>query len=167
MKSFSKFISYKGIYAFYFIFGILFIYSYFKKNRRLREVIWSYIKAQVVFSFLTVRLLKIILGRARPKYGSEFTFFSLDSHYNAFPSGHSADAFVSGIFLFYLLKHSKFTKYRFIPLIFALFIALSRIGAMSHFTSDVLAGTAIGIFGASYFIAKLTGHSQISDTSNR
>ena len=131
------------------------IYSFFKKNRRLKEVIWAYLKTQMIFSLLTVRILKICLGRARPKYGSEFTFFSLEADYNSFPSGHSADAFVSGIFLFYLLKFSRFSKYRHFPLVMALMIALSRVAGNAHFTSDVVAGSAIGIFGAYFFISKL------------
>jgi undecaprenyl-diphosphatase len=155
IKSASKLFSDTGVVFFYFIFAILLIYTFFKKNQRLKEMIWAYLKTQIIFSLLTVRILKICLGRARPKYGSDFTFFSLDADYNSFPSGHSADAFVSGIFLFYLLKYSRFSQYRHLPLLLALLIALSRVAGNAHFTSDVLAGSAIGIFGAYYFISKL------------
>jgi len=156
IKSAAKLFSDTGVVFFYFIFAILLIYSFFKKNQRRKEVIWAYLKAQIIFSLLTVRILKICLGRARPRYGSDFTFFSLEADYNSFPSGHSADAFVSGIFLFYLLKYSRFSKYRYFPLVLALLIALSRVAGNAHFTSDVVAGSAIGIFGAHYFISKLS-----------
>jgi undecaprenyl-diphosphatase len=155
IKSAASLFSDAGVVFLYIVFAILLIYSFFKKNQRQKEVIWAYLKTQIIFSFLTVRILKICLGRARPKYGSDFTLFSLDADYNSFPSGHSADAFVSGIFLFYLLKYSRFSKYRYIPLLLALLIALSRVAGNSHFASDVVAGSAIGIFGAHYFISKL------------
>jgi undecaprenyl-diphosphatase len=92
--------------------------------------------------------MKIVLGRARPDYGAEFTFFSLDAHYNSFPSGHSADAFVSSVFLYYLLKDSRYGAYRFLPPAYALVIAVSRVVVSAHYPSDVIAGVAIGILGA-------------------
>ena len=155
IKSAATLFSDTGVVFLYLIFAILLIYSILKNNRQRIKLIWAYLKTQIIFSFLTVRILKICLGRARPKYGSDFRFFSLEADYNSFPSGHSADAFVSGIFLYYLLKYSRFSQYRYIPLILALLIALSRVIGNAHFASDVLAGSAIGIFGASYFISKL------------
>lgn len=145
------FLSKWGLYLFYAIFVALVIYSLLKKNKRLTEICLAYLKAQIIFSFIIVRILKICLGRARPLYGTEFTFFSLDFGYNAFPSGHSADAFVSGVFLFCLLRNSW---YRFLPLAYALFIALSRITASSHHPSDIAAGMAIGVLGARYMLRK-------------
>ena len=155
IKSSAKLFSDTGVAFFYLIFAILLVYSYLKKSRRLKEVIWAYLKTQIIFSFLTVRILKIGLGRARPNYGSEFTFFSMQADFNSFPSGHSADAFVSAVFLFYLLKYSRFAKYRFLPLIFAFLIAASRVAGVTHFASDAVAGAAIGIFGACFFISRL------------
>jgi undecaprenyl-diphosphatase len=155
LKSAVKIFSDAGVALFYFIFAILLIFSFLKKNRYQKKMIWAYLKAQILFSFLTVRILKICLGRTRPKYGADFTFFSLEADYNSFPSGHSTDAFVSGIFLFYLLKYSRFSKYRHLPLLLAAMIALSRVAGNAHFISDAVAGSAIGIFGASYFISKL------------
>ncbi|MGB5746669.1 MAG: phosphatase PAP2 family protein [Desulfobacterales bacterium] len=125
-----------------------------KKDHNLINIVLAYIKAQLAFSLVVVRLLKVFLGRARPGYGSEFTFFETSFKYNAFPSGHSTDAFVSGIFLFYLLKQTKYAGCRFLPLIYAFLIALSRGFVSSHYPSDVAAGMAIGILGAWYFISR-------------
>jgi undecaprenyl-diphosphatase len=157
LKSIGKLLSQKGLFLFYGIFVLLFVYSYAKKNQNLRKICFAYLTVQLLFSFLLVRLMKIIFGRARPRIGSEFTFFSLDSGYNSFPSGHAADAFVSGIFLFYLLKKSSYSAYRHLPLFYASVVALSRIVVNAHFPSDVLAGAAIGVFSAwfySYFPLK-------------
>ena len=144
-----------GLYVFYAIFATLLVYSLSGKHRKLTGLCWSYLKAQLIFSFAVVRILKIVLGRARPGHGAEFTFFSLNSRYNAFPSGHSADAFVSGVFLYFLLKHSNYAGCRFLPLIFAFLIAVSRVLVSAHYPSDVAGGMAIGIMGAWFFISRL------------
>jgi membrane-associated phospholipid phosphatase len=151
-----KVLSKRGIYLFYFVFVGLIIYSFCKKNGKLKKVCWAYLRAQIIFSFAVVRGMKIFFGRARPGHGAEFTFFSFDSRYNSFPSGHSADAFVSGVFLFYLLKNSKYSKYRFLPLVYASLMALLRIVVSAHYTSDVVAGMAIGTLGACFFLSKLS-----------
>jgi undecaprenyl-diphosphatase len=144
-----------GLYLFYAAFIALFAYALIKKNKRLTSLLLAYIKAQLIFTFALVRILKIILGRARPEHGSEFTFFTFAFRYNSFPSGHSADAFVSGVFLFYLLKHSKYSACRFLPLIYAFLIGISRVFISSHYPSDVAAGMVIGILGAWFFIVRL------------
>jgi len=143
-----------GLYLFYFIFAVILIYAFIKKDRNLINISLAYLKAQLVFSLIAVRLLKVFLGRARPGYGSEFTFFETSFKYNAFPSGHSADAFVSGVFLFFLLKQTRYAGSRFLPLIYAFLIAISRVFVSSHYPSDVAAGMTIGILGAWFFIPK-------------
>ena len=147
-----------GLYFFYFIFAVIWIYGFIKKDRNLINIGLAYLKAQLVFALVVVRLFKVFLGRARPGYGSEFTFFETSFKYNAFPSGHSADAFVSGIFLFYLLKQTKYAGCRFLPLIYAFLIAISRVFVSSHYPSDVVAGMTIGILGAWFFISRCQQH---------
>jgi undecaprenyl-diphosphatase len=151
----SDLITTKGLYLFYAVFIGLLAYALIKRNKNLTGLLVAYIKAQLVFALVLVRILKIVLGRARPEHGSDFTFFSLAFRYNSFPSGHSADAFVCGVFLFYLLKQSKYSACRFLPLIYAFLIAVSRVFISSHYPSDVLAGMAIGILGAWFYIARL------------
>lgn len=151
----AKLITNRGLFLFYAIFAALFVYSLFIKNRRLTGLCLAYLKAQIIVSFAVVRVLKIVLGRSRPGHGADFTFFSLNSRYNAFPSGHSADAFVSGVFLYYLLRQSKYAGSRFVPLIYAFLIAVSRVFVSAHYPSDVAAGMAIGIMGAWFFISRL------------
>jgi len=158
-----KAVSKRGLYVFYSIFAGIMIYALYKKNRKLKDLWWSYIKTQFIFSFGVVRCMKIFFGRARPKYGGEFSFFSLDSHYNSFPSGHSADAFVSGVFLYYVLRYSKHSTYRFLPIAYALMIAFSRVAVSAHYLSDVVAGIAIGLLGAYYFLSQHHGQHRFSD----
>jgi len=154
-----EFITHYGLYLFYAIFGALGICAFVKKDRNLIAFCLAYILTQLVFSLVVVRALKVVLGRGRPGYGTEFTFFDTSFNYNAFPSGHSADAFVSGVFLFYLLSRSKYSGYRFMPLIYAFLIATSRVFVSSHYPSDVAAGMAIGIMGAWFFMSRLPDRS--------
>ena len=152
----AKLITNWGLFIFYAVFAALFVYSFSGKHHKLTGLCWSYLKAQLIFSFALVRILKIVLGRARPGHGAEFTFFSLNSRYNGFPSGHSADAFVSGVFFYFLLKHSSYAGYRFLPLIYAFLIAVSRVFVSAHYPSDVAVGMIIGILGAWVFVYRLS-----------
>ncbi len=153
-----KLITHWGLYLFYAIFAVFWIDALLRKNRKLINIGLAYIKAQLVFSLVVVRLLKVFLGRARPGRGSGFAFFETSFQYNSFPSGHAADAFVSGVFLFYLLKQTKYAECRFLPLIYAFLIAISRVFVSSHYPSDVAAGMAIGVLGAWFFISGLQRH---------
>jgi membrane-associated phospholipid phosphatase len=151
----TDFITDYGLFLFYAAFVLIFAYALIKKNRKLIWLLVAYIKTQLIFAFALVRIIKVLVGRARPGHDPEFTFFSFAFRHNSFPSGHSADAFVSGVFLFYLLKHSKYSAGRYLPLIYAFLIAISRVFISSHYPSDVAAGMAIGILGAWFFIARL------------
>jgi len=151
----TDFITDYGLFLFYAVFIILFAYALVKKNKPLIRLVFAFLKTQLIFSLALVRMVKIIVGRARPGQDPEFAFFSFAFRHNSFPSGHSADAFVCGVFLFYLLKHSKFSACRFLPLTYAFLIAISRVFISSHYPSDVFAGMAIGISGAWFFISRL------------
>jgi undecaprenyl-diphosphatase len=155
-----EFITHYGLYLFYLIFVAILIYALVRKNRYLISFCLAYLKTQLIFSLVLVRLLKVVLGRPRPGKGFDFTFFATSFKYNAFPSGHSADAFVSGVFLFYLLNQSKHAGYRYLPLIYAFLIGISRVFVSSHYPSDVAAGMAIGILGAWFFISRLPSRDQ-------
>ncbi len=149
-----EFVTHYGLYLFYMIFGAIGIYAFVKKERNLVAFCLAYIKTQLIFSLVVVRLLKIVVGRPRPGKGFEFKFLATSFSHNAFPSGHAADAFVSGVFLFYLLNQSKYAGCRFLPLIYAFLIAISRVFVSSHYPSDVAAGMAIGILGAWFSISR-------------
>ena len=105
-----------ALIPFYAIFIALFAYGLIKKNSHLIRMVVAYVKTQLIFSLALVRFIKIIVGRARPGGDPEFNFLSFTFRHNSFPSGHSADAFVSGVFLFYLLKHSKYSACRYFML---------------------------------------------------
>lgn len=149
-----KLLSRWGLFLFYAVFAGLLAYSFFLKNRKLKDLCVGYIMAQAIFSIAVVRCMKIVFGRARPEHGAEFTFFSFDSQYNSFPSGHAVDAFVSGLFLFHILRNSKYSKLSFLPLVYASLIALLRVTDGAHHPSDIVAGIAIGTLGAYLILSR-------------
>lgn len=153
-----KLLSRWGLFLFYAVFAGLLVYSLFLKNRKLKDLCLGYIVAQAIFSIAVVRCMKIVFGRARPEYGTEFTFFSFDFEYNSFPSGHAADAFVSGLFLFHILRNSQYSKFSFLPLAYASLIALLRVTDSAHHPSDIVAGMAIGILGAYLILSRHPDH---------
>jgi undecaprenyl-diphosphatase len=154
-QKFSTFFSNSGIFLFYAVFGALFGYARIAKNSMVDAYCRAYIKAQLIFSFALVRVLKIVIGRMRPGTGTAFNFFSLESRYNSFPSGHAADIFTGALILFMLLQQSKWHQWRHLPLIYAAVVAGCRITGGWHYPADVVGGAMIGIFGARFFLSRM------------
>ena len=147
-----------GLYFFYAVFAAIFLVGLIKKKSNFKNIGLAYIKAQLIFSVVLVRLLKIVIGRPRPGKGFDYHFLSTSYSHNSFPSGHSADALVAGVMLFYFMRQSRYSNYRFLPLIYAFCIAVSRVLVSAHYPSDVAGGMAIGIMGAWFFISRLKEH---------
>jgi lipid A 4'-phosphatase len=104
-----------------------------------------YIFVVVAVSGIATDLIKVICGRARPKllfsdnvYG--FFWGATQADYWSFPSGHAttAAALATGLFLLWP---------RALPLyvVAALLVMASRVVLDVHYTSDVIAGAAIGV----------------------
>jgi undecaprenyl-diphosphatase len=97
---------------------------------------------------LAVDLLKILIGRARPRHLfadglMSFAPVSLSSSWWSFPSGHATTVGAVAAVLSLILP-------RLSPvwILLALAVAVGRIGATAHFVSDTIAGLWLGAFGA-------------------
>jgi lipid A 4'-phosphatase len=89
---------------------------------------------------LTVDLLKVVFGRARPKLlfsngEYSFTWWGAQADYWSFPSGHTANAVAIA-----LAVSMIWPRYRVLAAIFAVLIAASRIIITAHYLSDVVMG---------------------------
>ena len=91
-------------------------------------------------------IIKNLVSRPRP-YTANDTYFSWyefvgASHTgkNSFPSGHSACTMAATIA--WILTSKK--KYRFLGLVFAILMGLSRVFLIVHYTTDVIAGLIVG-----------------------
>jgi membrane-associated phospholipid phosphatase len=137
-----------GLYPFYILFLAVFGWSYRERAPELRQFALAYLIAQLVGSGLTVRILKMTLGRARPDatplpdYGSEWIGFTWDSHHHSFPSGHTADIVTSALFAALLFRNPWAAA---LCIIWAAALGLSRLAVAKHYPSDALAGAVIAL----------------------
>src|SRR5262249_25013441 len=95
---------------------------------------------------LSCELLKLSVGRARPREadGDEDRFRPF-SHFASFPSGHTALAFATARAIDDE-THAGWVPWVVYPL--AATVGWSRVHNDAHWTSDVVAGTALGAFVA-------------------
>jgi membrane-associated phospholipid phosphatase len=94
---------------------------------------------------LFVAVVKRFIGRVRPSPAGPFAYepFHWRPDFASLPSGHTTTAFATLVAVGALFPRAR-------PVLwgFALLIAVSRLAVTAHFTSDVLAGAAVGALGA-------------------
>lgn len=135
------FINFAGNGATLMIIALMFYISGRYLNQRLyhagRLMLVGFLSTGVI-----VQVLKHLIGRARPRLTVDTVFIgpSWRSGYDSFPSGHTAVVFC----LAYILSR-YYPKYRLVFYLFAIVVGFERFEDVSHFPSDVLAGTIIGI----------------------
>lgn len=90
-------------------------------------------------------IVKRWIGRARPSALGPFAYepFAWRPEFASFPSGHATTAFAALVAI-----GAVFPRARSVLWIYALLIAASRILIAAHYPSDVIAGAAVGAFGA-------------------
>lgn len=115
-----------------------------RARRAMRTLAAGYVFAAVALSGIIANLSKNIIGRARPKYFDEtgtlsFDFWSGDSSWASFPSGHATTAMALGVALALL-----FPRLRWVFLCLCFWIAVSRLFVEAHYPSDVIAGGMLG-----------------------
>ena len=97
---------------------------------------------------LASNLLKRLVGRSRPpifdSVGSlSFHPFANNFYYESFPSGHTTTAFSAAMVLGFLTP-----KWRWLGLLYATAVGLSRLVLGVHYPSDVFGGILLGTLGA-------------------
>src|SRR2546425_8502861 len=93
---------------------------------------------------ILVQLIKLLVGRTRPELWLG-PFPHARASASSFPSGHTVGAFaLAGVLIF----NAESKSLRVIAVILAFAVALSRVLAFRHWTSDVTASAAIGLICA-------------------
>lgn len=112
---------------------------------RLYARSWVYGIAVMVSSGLTITMLKVVIGRYRPRvlFDGDVYGFEPFSGANSFPSGHSQVIFSVAMALWFI-----YPRYRAAYIVAAVLIALSRVATTVHFLSDTLMGSTIAILFA-------------------
>ena len=124
--------------------------NYYHSQKNIINVCYNYslfLGLSLLTAGFITQLLKHIIGRPRPSYASfdgglEFKFFSLNSEFHSFPSGHTSTIFVVALIASFLLP-----KLRYFFILLAGIIAFSRIVVGAHFFTDVVAGIAVAYLG--------------------
>lgn len=141
--------------------GVIVLFRLFCKVDNLSEstraffnkitVYSSFMIATVAISGVVGQILKIIIGRARPKffleYGSHYFqhFHAPGYDFASMPSGHSITVGAMFIAFFYMFPRLRYFWYLLI-----IIFAGSRIIVGSHYPSDVIFGVALGCYCTSY-----------------
>ena len=55
----AKLVTHWGLYLFYAIFAVILVSALIRRNRKFINLSLAYLKAQLIFSFLVVRILKV------------------------------------------------------------------------------------------------------------
>ena len=117
----------------------LLFFTYFKEVKNL----FLYIITCLFITGFFTQLLKHIVGRARPNHtilddSFNFDFFTFDSNFHSFPSGHT-----STIFIIALVCSTIVPKIKYFFLLFALIVSFSRIVVGAHFLTDIIGGVLV------------------------
>lgn len=115
-----------------------------RMRRAVRATAAGYVFLAVAASGIIANLIKLLVGRARPKLFEDagsyaFNWFAGDSDWASFPSGHATTAMAFGVALALL-----FPRLRWAFLSLGFWIAFSRMVVRAHYPSDVLAGCLLG-----------------------
>jgi len=131
------------------------------RNPKVRDTGRDAVEASILASGVITPALKHIVGRSRPferKGAYAFDPFGDDE---SFPSGHSTNAFaLASVFA----AHSRGRVVPMIAYTLASAVAVARIHDDVHFTSDVIAGAAIGTAVGRSIVAR---HRRIAPSASR
>lgn len=105
-----------------------------------------------MYTQLNANGLKYLLGKSRPyalnsKESPYYIGPNLNSLYNSFPSGHTAESFSLATVL-----SDEFPKYRFWFYTWSSGVGLSRLILGQHFASDVFGGAVLGVFSTKHYL---------------
>ncbi len=175
LKEFFVEVTRLGSSSWYFSISIIgFVFFYFNNKFQIIKTKTDYKSINFFISsffyILTVGIItqiaKHIIGRPRPNYTNfdnvfDFKFFSLESSFHSFPSGHS-----STIFIVCLILVVAFPKLKYLFYFLASIIALSRVVVGAHFFTDVVAGAILALLSfkvLNHLIEKKYGNYKFSN----
>lgn len=134
--------------ALYVWFAWLLFRSIRSGDAATKRFVLIYIAVQLVIALVTVRLLKMTIGRPRPGEDAFLQSFTAKPSYHSMPSGHTTEATTSLMAL--MGRYASRLRPGLAPLLFGLALALlgfSRMYLGWHHPSDVVCGWLLGSVG--------------------
>ncbi|MDC3078817.1 phosphatase PAP2 family protein [Pelagibacteraceae bacterium] len=94
---------------------------------------------------IITQIIKHVVGRPRPNHTDfedvfDFKFFTMESNFHSFPSGHSSTIFIVCYILVSVLPKLKYFFY-----FLASIVAFSRVIVSAHFFTDIVAGAILAL----------------------
>ncbi len=94
---------------------------------------------------IITQIIKHVVGRPRPNHADfedvfSFKYFTLESNFHSFPSGHSSTIFIVCFILVSVLPKLKYFFY-----FLASIVAFSRVIVSAHFFTDIVAGAILAL----------------------
>ena len=154
LKSFFINITEVGNSAWYFIVSFFFI-SILLINKKLKFLKIKETHKKINFFISTIiyisaagiitQIFKHLVGRPRPNYTNyenlfDFKFFTLESNFHSFPSGHASTVFMVCFIICSILPLLRYYFY-----FLAGIVALSRVVVGAHFFTDIVAGALLSL----------------------
>lgn len=104
-----------------------------------------FVFASVALSGIAVNIVKVVVGRARPKLLEQAGFLGFDpmilnANFHSFPSGHTNTAVAFALAVSFIVP-----SWRGALLAAACLIGFSRIAVNAHFVTDVIGGGALAV----------------------
>jgi len=129
--------------------GLLLILYFIKRQKKY---LFSALNISLVIgiSALITGTLKVLLTRARPyKVLDSISTPIIESGGYSFPSGHTTEAFALATTVFLITRNPWL---RLIALVWAVFIAYTRMALGVHFPVDILGGILVGSLTAVFWM---------------
>ena len=94
---------------------------------------------------IITQIIKHVVGRPRPNHTNfedvfSFKYFTMESNFHSFPSGHS-----STIFIICFILVSALPKLKYFFYFLASIVAFSRVIVSAHFFTDIIAGAILAL----------------------
>lgn len=139
--------------------AVFFLYKAFTNERdfryafiKIKNSYGFYILSSIVMCGIITKILKIIIGRARPIFADPtlFNMFSQSHEFHSMPSGHTAISFAGLVMIGMLVPRMKWITWTL-----AIIIGASRVYVGAHWVGDVIFGAFLGMVCADFAKALL------------
>lgn len=128
-------------------------FAYYRNASYIKAKFWFWAGPISLLAGVAGQVVKRSLGRPRPRLFDQlgvydFQWLEMSHKMHSFPSGHTLTTFAIVAVVAHL-----YPKLKYVMLVFAAFVGLSRVAVGMHWFADVVAGAFLGYILGKYFSA--------------